>query len=136
MTHDIAPSAPRRHPGRLWPHAWWAIVGTMWALGVVSLLTIGVVLVIAASGLGLLGLAIPRTRHAGHLGGLAGLAAAPLTLAWLNREGPGTVCHTSGDVTDCEELWSPWPFVAVALALVVAAVVLVDRRRMRAASAA
>jgi hypothetical protein len=47
----------------------------------------------------------------------AGAAVAPALLAWLNRDGPGTVCRTTGDVSACTEQWSPWPFLVVAVVM-------------------
>jgi hypothetical protein len=62
----------------------------------------------------------------GHVGLLAGLSVTPLYLAWLNRHGPGTVCKSYGrDGSSCEDQWSPWPFLAVALVLLAVAVVAV-----------
>jgi hypothetical protein len=67
--------------------------------------------------------------------GMAGLisgAAAPLLyVAWLNRGGPGEVCTGDSRAISCTDEWSPWPFLAVAVVLVVAGVVLFGRQRGR-----
>lgn len=60
--------------------------------------------------------------------GLAlGLAALPLFLAYTNRHGPGTYCHSIGTPqypgTECDDQWDPRPFAAVGAALVAAAIV-------------
>jgi hypothetical protein len=56
---------------------------------------------------------------------LAGVGAAVLHLAGHNRDGPGTVCHTTGTGIDCVDEWSPWPFAVVGVALVLGSVFLV-----------
>jgi hypothetical protein len=33
-------------------------------------------------------------------------------VAWVNRDGPGTVCHFDASGGSCSELWSPWPWLA------------------------
>ena len=61
------------------------------------------------------------------IGSMAGFGAWGFVLAWLNRGGPGMVCHAS----QCDEEWSPWPFAAVGVVLVGAALTtfpLVSRR--------
>lgn len=56
------------------------------------------------------------------LGGvLAGLSLPVLYVAWLNRGGPGTVCHTLEGGEGCTEEWSPWPFLGVATLCLAAA---------------
>ncbi|MBO9556022.1 hypothetical protein [Cellulomonas sp.] len=112
-----------------WAYGWWVLVGALAGLGVAGLLTIGVVFLAVAVVLVIVGLRVPALRGSAALGAIGGLAAAPLYLAWLNRSGPGRVCTTSGVDTTCADQLSPWPFVAVAVVLVVVCVVLVRRSR-------
>ena len=65
-----------------------------------------------------------------QLGVVTGLAALPLSLAWLNRRGPGQYC-TEGvtGASACVVQSHPWPFVLVGVVLVVLGVVLFARTR-------
>jgi hypothetical protein len=54
-----------------------------------------------------------------------------LYIALLNRGGPGDVCTTTGTSSACTEEWSPWPFLAVGVALVVSGIVLTRLPRGR-----
>ncbi len=84
----------------------------MTGLGVMSLLTIGILLL----GVALVGaMALFRGPHGLFAlpGWVSGLAAGPVVGAVLNRSGPGSVCTGSG----CTDQTSPWPWVAVALVL-------------------
>jgi hypothetical protein len=125
-------TADDQAPGRFGAYvasAWWTAVGACVSIGIVGLLTIGVYFLAGAVVLALVGLRVSSVRRGSVPMVIAGLAAAPLLLAWLNRQGPGTVCHSDGSVTACSERWSPWPFAMVALVLVVAGAVLARRRR-------
>ncbi len=132
---DLRPTAaaPVQAPGRAppWTYVWWAATGALVSLGAVSLLTIGVFLLAGAAVLLVVGVALPHVRSGGHVGALSGLSVAPLYLAWLNRQGPGTVCEATRDVTECRDLWSPWPFLAVGLGLLVVAVAVSVRVGLR-----
>jgi hypothetical protein len=110
----------------LWAYAWWAVAGALIGIGVVGLLTVGIVFLAAGVLVALVGFLRPGLRR-GAAGAVGGLAVAPLYLAWLNRKGPGRVCSTAGSEVSCVEAWSPWPFVAVAAALIVGSVVLARR---------
>lgn len=114
-----------------WAWGWWALVGALLGYGVAALLTIGVFLLLAAAVLVVVGLRVPALRGRAALGVVGGLAGAPLLLAWLNRDGPGTVCRTTPTSQTCGEQWSPWPFVVVALVLLVTCVALARRTAAR-----
>ena len=101
----------------------WALAGALLALGLVTPFTLGPVLL----PLGLaVGAATAVWRGAGPacVGLLAGAGVIPLFLAYLNRGGPGDVCTRTATSETCTQEWSPWPFLGVGVALVVAAVVL------------
>ncbi len=103
---------------------WWGVVGAAGSFGVIALLTVGIFVLIGVAFLMAVGLAVPGLRERGWSGLVVGVAAAPLFLAWLNREGPGEVCRVYGSTTECAQRWSPWPFLLVALALVAAGLIL------------
>ncbi|GAA3646394.1 hypothetical protein GCM10022237_02310 [Nocardioides ginsengisoli] len=125
---QLTQDTPRLHPVRrraAWHYAWWAAVGACAGLGMVSLLTIGIFLLAAAILLAYVGLRLGALRDAVLLAAVAGAGLPLLYVAWLNREGPGTVCHTSGSTTSCTELWAPWPWAVAGAGIVLAAVLLI-----------
>lgn len=103
----------------------WAAVGLLLALGVAALLTIGAVFLLAAAAL--TGVLAWRRAYAGRaplgLGAGAGLVVG--YIGWLNRGGPGDVCHRTahGGGTCMQEL-APWPFYAAAALLVAGSIAL------------
>jgi hypothetical protein len=109
----------------------WLVIGAGGSLGVLSLLTIGPFVLLAT--LMLAGLLLWRVDFGWAMAGIISGAAAPvLYVAWLNRDGPGNVCTTYADGgQSCGDEWSPWPFVAVAVILLVAGVVVFVRQRGR-----
>ena len=111
------------------PALWWLIAGTLVGLGTAAILTLGLLLLIPGYAMVGVGVLWPRLRNQAAGMMLTGAATAPGLIAWLNREGPGEVCHTVGDTTGCSERWSPWPFLVVAVIMAVAGVVLATRRR-------
>ncbi|GAB7006051.1 hypothetical protein JCM18899A_35240 [Nocardioides sp. AN3] len=96
----------------------WLVVGTLAGFGVLALLTIGPLLLLAAGLVGV-GCLLLRLVNRSMAAIPIGLAIAILYLALINKDGPGTVCDGHGS---CTEEWSPWPFIAAAALLVVAAV--------------
>jgi hypothetical protein len=101
---------------------WWAVAGLGLCSGVLSILTVGPFVLLVT--LALCGLLLYRLDVGwGMLGLLLGAAVPLLYVAWLNRDGPGTVCSTNGLVTSCGDEASPWPFVAMALLVAVIGVV-------------
>jgi len=69
------------------------------------------------------------------IGAAAGAGVWPLVIGFLNIDGPGTSCHTTGGGQTCTEEWSPWPFWAVGIALLILAPVVFEvSRRRRAAT--
>lgn len=119
----IAPSGtnPSRGPAP-WAYLWWAAVGAGAGIGVIGILTIGALFLAGTLVLVVIGVAWGPLRNTSVIATVGGLAAAPLYLAWLNREGPGTVCESTHDVRHCVERWSPWPFLIVGLVLLAASV--------------
>jgi hypothetical protein len=126
-------SGVNRHPGQIAAHtapmnarpvlrwrwfAAWLLVGGLYALSLLSVLTIG---------LFILPLPVLATvllcRHPERRGGLPGLVAGialPLFyVAALNRGGPGMICSSidGGSGTMCTEETSPWPWLAAGVLL-------------------
>ena len=109
----------------------WVVVGAGGSLGVLSLLTIGPFVLLLT--LFLAGLLLWRVDFGwGMTGMLSGAAAPVLYVAWLNRGGPGEVCTSYADGgQSCTDAWSPWPFVAVGVLLMVAGLAWFLRQRHR-----
>jgi hypothetical protein len=106
----------------------WCVIGAGFCLGVLSMLTIGPFVLLVT--LFLCAFLLYRVEFGWAMGGLLTGAAAPLLyVAWLNRHGPGEVCTSTATSQSCGDEWSPWPFVAVAAALIVAGVVMFARNR-------
>jgi uncharacterized membrane protein YidH (DUF202 family) len=116
-------------PVPVWSYAWWLVVGALAGTAIAALLSIGVVLLALASVLAVIGARTPALRNRSMSAIPAGVGLAVLYLAWLNRDGPGNVCKkTTGITTTCTDQASPWPFVAVALAVIAVSVVLARAR--------
>lgn len=108
----------------------WCVAGAGLCLGVVSILTIGPFVLLAA--LVLCASLLWRQGFGSSLTGLVSGAAVPLLyVAWLNRGGPGESCHGDDRALTCTDEWSPWPFVVVAAALFVSGIALFVRLRRR-----
>ncbi|MEU6277776.1 hypothetical protein ABZ871_36085 [Streptomyces populi] len=93
-------------------------MGACTGAGLTALLSVGLVLLLlAAVAAGFLLWRSPRNAMAGLL---AGLAVPLLHIAYLNRSGPGTVCHTTADGQTCTDEYAPVPFLAGAVILLCA----------------
>ncbi len=117
-----------------WFLAWFG-VGALDALAMVGALTIGIFVLpvgIAAT----VFLATRRDASDGIGGLISGLGLPVLYIAYLNRDGPGTICRTyPGGGSSCVEEWSPWPWFAIGMALVLVGVAVFTRaQRSRSAS--
>ena len=98
----------------------WALAGALYCLALLAAMTIGVFIAPFAVVLTVV-LANRRGSRVG-LGGLVSGAALPFAyVAFLNRDGPGTICHAFANATgsgqSCLQEWSPWPFAGAALFL-------------------
>lgn len=99
---------------------WWAVTGSLLGLGVVSILTVGVALIVVGGVMALVGAKF-FSADSTPVFALVGLAAVPLWMAYLYRHGPGRWCETDGSETSCSDLpWGPWGFLIVAALLLVA----------------
>lgn len=109
--------------GSWWWFIGWFGVGALCALAVIGMLTIGIfVLPVALLGATVLTLATNRARTrppaGAGWGALSGASFPLLYVAYLNRRGPGTVCDVTPQSTHCAEMYSPWPWLGVALVLI------------------
>ncbi|HEU5265094.1 MAG TPA: hypothetical protein VFU35_00280 [Jatrophihabitans sp.] len=65
------------------------------------------------------------------VGVVAGPAVWAFVLAWLNRAGPGSVCHATASSVSCQDESSPWPFLVVGAVLLVVPTTLFAVKRRR-----
>ena len=111
-------------------YAAWSSVGAVSTLALLSLMSIGVFLIpFAVAGWAAL-LLKPAARPA-MVAVVSGFGLPVLYIAFLNRDGPGTVCRARSGGQSCLDEWSPWPFLAVGGILVLGgalAAVLVARQ--------
>ena len=101
-----------------WGYVWWGVVGALLGFGVAALLTVGIVFLLAGVLLTVVGALVPALRNRSAVAIPSGVACLVLYLAWLNRDGPGNVCQTTGLETRCVDEYSPWPFLVAAVVLV------------------
>lgn len=106
----------------------WFLVGAAYVLGFLGIMTIGVPVLLAAVA-GTIALSLSHRGRHGVFGLVSGLAGPLFYVALLNRAGPGEVCATTGEVTTCIQEWSPWPWVVIGIALLVAGWVLFRRQQ-------
>jgi len=118
---------PAKDPTQPHPFGYvaWALVGAFVGLGVLSLMTSGVVFLLAALILLVICLLLPAFRNKSAAAVVSGLGLPFLYLAWLNREGPGEVCEQTDTSVLCYDTWSPWPFLVVGLVIIAIGIVLV-----------
>ncbi len=126
MTPDVV---GRDRPGLQW--RWflaWLGLGAGYCLALLGALSIGVAVLPFAVGGTVLVATRDRARE-GVPGLLSGLGFPLLYVAYLNRDGPGTVCTVLRDGGQrCIDEGSPWPWVAVGLALLLAGVAVFSTR--------
>ncbi len=102
---------------------WVAFGGCVWfglggLMSLLSMLSIGPVVLIATMAVGVPFAIRLGDRLVAAWPGLGVGAAGPfLLVAWLNRAGPGTVCHRTATSVSCGDYWNPWPFLVVGLVL-------------------
>lgn len=121
--HATSPSQSTASPPALIGPRWvwfaaWLIIGAGYALSLIGAASIGLfVLPLPA----LATILLARRPHAssGLPGLISGLGIPLLYVAYLNRAGPGTICATITGGQDCTDEWSPWPWLAAAVSLLV-----------------
>lgn len=105
----------------------WMLIGGLWLFTLVSAMTIGIFVLPVAMATTAFAVGRPRSR-VGRPGLASGMALPLLLVAWLNRDGPGMVCHATKGGESCADQWSPWPFYVPGLLLFVGGVVWFVRR--------
>lgn len=108
----------------VWAYGWWVLVSALLCFGFLAMLTIGLPFVLLGLALGATGLVLGATRSLALTAFPAGFAVPLFYIAWLNRDGPGTICSSTATSTQCEEQWDPWPWAIVGCGLIVLSVVL------------
>jgi hypothetical protein len=101
----------------------WLAVGAGAVLAMLAAFTIGVFILpfcIVATVV----LASRRGSSQGLPGLVSGLSLPLFYVAYLNRDGPGTICTTSITSSSCKDEWSPWPWFAVGAVLLLGGVLL------------
>ena len=98
----------------------WALVGVGFGFGIS---VVGLVTIPASALVAIFLLSRPRLR-ASVYGTLVGIGVPLLVVAYLNRDGPGTECHSmdGGRGVQCDDLYDPRKWAAVGLAFVLAGV--------------
>ncbi|MFF7444803.1 MULTISPECIES: hypothetical protein [unclassified Streptomyces] len=114
----------------------WLLVGAGAGVGLAAILTVGAAFVVLAV---LAAVALLRTGPArAVVGAVSGLALPLFHLAYLNRGGPGEVCHALPGGQSCTEEYAPLPFLVAGVLLLAAGLVshLMIGRRARTAPGA
>ncbi|MCS0603377.1 hypothetical protein NX794_19470 [Streptomyces sp. LP11] len=137
MTHVDAVAERGRRGRRAGGWGWflgWLAVGACGATGLATVVSAGLALALVAAGAaGLLVWRGPRNAIAGLA---TGLAVPLLYLAYLNRGGPGTVCHAVPGGQTCTDEYTPVPFLAIGCVLFCAGFLLFATLGRRADTAA
>ena len=97
----------------------WALLGSVAALGFVSLGVLVLAPVVAA---GVLMASKPAIRRSAF-GLLTGAGVLLLFVAWLQRAGPGTTCWQTATASGCDQHLNPLPWLVVGLAALVGGIV-------------
>ncbi len=112
-------------PPPVWAYLFWVIAGFSWSYGSLGIMTIGIYFLAGALVLTIIGLVARGLRNQAAVGAIGGIGLPLLYVAWLNREGPGQICHTFGNGgLHCTDQWSPWPFAIPAILLIALSVFL------------
>lgn len=117
---EAAPGVARRPWG--WFVAWW-FVGGLWSLTLLGAASVG--LLVLPGAMAATAILVWRSRGLGLIGLLSGLGLPVFYVAYLNWGGPGNVCTpNAGGGQACVQESSPWPWLAVAVALTIAGTIL------------
>jgi hypothetical protein len=70
------------------------------------------------------------TLRRSWFGALTGVGAVSLSVAFAQRQGPGTICWKTATAAGCDQYLNPWPWFIVGAALVATGFV-AQTKRMR-----
>ena len=98
----------------------WAVVGGAAALGFVSL---GVLALAPAVVAGVVLTSRQNAKRAAPSGLALGIGLLLLTVAWIQRDGPGTACWQTATASGCDQHLNPLPWLAAGALLVAAGLV-------------
>jgi MYXO-CTERM domain-containing protein len=124
MSTEPPPSRPAASPPALTGPRWawfaaWLVIGAGYALSLLGAASIGLFM-LPLPVLATILLARRQHANAGLPGLISGLGIPLLYVAYLNRAGPGTICTMiTGGGQDCTDEWSPWPWLAAGVVLLV-----------------
>lgn len=105
----------------------WLIVGAAYAF---SFLTFAGLFILPIAILLTVLLAKTPSSSSGVPGLISGLGMPLLLIAYENREGPGTICHTTATAHTCGVESSPWPWLLLGVTLLTAGL-LISLRNQR-----
>ena len=108
----------------------WMLTGAGYALGILGALSIGPYILVITVAVTIV--LTTRTGSRGLPGLISGLSLPLFYVAFLNRSGPGTVCTSTATSRSCVDEWSPWPWLGIAIVLLVSGCVwfaMANRRR-------
>ncbi len=127
---SVAPGGRPRAGGRDWAlFGGWAVTGGGGLLALLSVMTVGIFVAPVALAAAVL-LATRRGTERGLPGLLSGVSLPLLLLTYLNRQGPGTYCTSSGTGETCTDgLYDPWLLLALAVLALAGGLFLFLRRR-------
>ena len=114
----------------------WLLVGACAGIGLAAILTVGAAFVVLAAVAAVFLLRSGPRRAV--LGGVSGVALPLFYLAYLNRGGPGEVCHAVPGGQSCTDEYTPVPFLVAGVLVLVAGCVIhaMTGRRARAGQVA
>jgi hypothetical protein len=104
----------------------WTTVGVGFVGGLLAVFAFPVTLVLwGVSGAGAAVITKHKRARVAWPGIASGASILVFLIAYLSRDGPGEVCtaHIGRACTSFEQQWSPWPFVAVGVIMLVGGVV-------------
>ncbi|MFF7646309.1 hypothetical protein [Streptomyces canus] len=99
----------------------WLLVGACGGIGLAAILTVGAAFVVLAAVAAVL--LLRKGPRRAVVGAVSGPALPLFYLAYLNRGGPGEVCHAVTAGQSCTEEYTPVPFLVAGALLLAAGIV-------------